>query len=127
MKIQSAFIAAAFLAGCATTTPTTEAPTPVEAPKAEVAKADTAEAAYTEFSKIDWTAASPKGEEGPMMSAIQGDPKTGPVSFVFKMPAGHSGGLHIHPATFAGAVCAIAKDWKRLKSKERLWELQTIR
>lgn len=30
-------------------------------------------------------------------------------------------------ATFAGAVCAIAKDWKRLKSKERLWELQTIR
>ena len=30
-------------------------------------------------------------------------------------------------ATFAGAVFAIAKDWKRLKTKERLWELQAIR
>jgi anti-sigma factor ChrR (cupin superfamily) len=91
------------LAGCATTA-TTETAAPATAEKATVAApVQTAAAAYTEFSKINWVA-GPKGDQGPSMSPIHGDPKTGPVSFIFKMPAGHTSGLHSHPAAFAGAV-----------------------
>jgi len=103
MKLMTAFITATMLlAGCANTTTTTPAQDP--APAKVEAPAQTAKAAYTEFSKIDWKAASPKGDKGPMMSPIAGDPKTGPVSFIFKLPAGHTSGLHSHPAAFAGAV-----------------------
>ena len=30
-------------------------------------------------------------------------------------------------STFTGAMFFFARDWKRLKTKERLWELQAIR
>ena len=39
-----------------------------------------------------------------MMAVIHGSPKTGPVTFIFKLPAGHSAGLHTHPSNFSGAV-----------------------
>ena len=91
------------LAGCATTATTeTAVPAPAEQATAE-ATTQTAAEAYTEFSNINWVA-GPKGDQGPSMSPIEGDPKTGPVSFIFKMPAGYTNGLHSHPAAFAGAV-----------------------
>ena len=62
------------LAGCATTATTdTAAPAPVEKTVAE-ASAPKVAAAYTEFSKINWVA-GPKGDQGPSMSPIHGDPK----------------------------------------------------
>jgi len=61
-------------------------------------------AAAVPVESLAWAPVFPDQPSGPAMAVLWGDPKTGPVGFLVRFPAGGVVPLHVHSSDYRGMV-----------------------
>jgi len=74
-------------------------------------------AAAVPVESVAWAPVFPDQPAGPAMAVLWGDPKTGPVGFLVRFPAGTVLPLHVHSSDYRGMV--ISGEFSHTAGKER--------